>query len=206
MMMKRFVQAASMAALAFGLPATGSAAFAGARVVVGLAGEAYDGPPQFEIRMGDSTLGSGVLTRAIDTEQAGRLFANPAPLAFVQEFSYAIPDDEYSANEPIEISLTNDKYKAEGAGADRNLYVDFIEVNGLRFKARDLVLTRGGKEIRVDFQAGMLPVYEEKIVAVANPPASGWPGTELTSSVDTTKGDRPHSASAARSVSAEGDE
>jgi hypothetical protein len=116
-----------------------SAAYAESRISFLAAGEAYDGAPAFEIRMGDKVIGRGELTKAID------------------------------------IVLVNDKFKEEGWGRDRNLFVRSIEVNGLTVGAADLSLTDGVKVQNVNYQAGLLPVYHQNHMAVAEPPEGGWP-------------------------------
>ena len=69
----------------------------------------------------------------------------------------------------------NDKFKEEGWGRDRNLFVRSIEVNGLTVGAADLHLTDGVKVQNVNYQAGLLPVYHQNHLAVAEPPEGGWP-------------------------------
>lgn len=139
------------------------------------AGEAYDGAPAFEIRMGDEVIGRGELAKAIDTGTQGRLFFSPAPDRYIERFEFHVDDRAFRRDAPIRIVLTNDKFKAEGWGRDRNLFVRSIEVNGLTVQAADLRLTDGAHAQDVNYQAGLLPVYHQNHMAVAQPPEGGWP-------------------------------
>ncbi|HRP77721.1 MAG TPA: carbohydrate-binding domain-containing protein [Aquamicrobium sp.] len=152
-----------------------SAAYAESRISFLAAGEAYDGAPAFEIRMGDKVIGRGELTKAIDTVNEGRLFFSPAPDRYIERFEFRVEDKAFRANAPISIVLVNDKFKEEGWGRDRNLFVRSIEVNGLTVGAADLSLTDGVKVQNVNYQAGLLPVYHQNHMAVAEPPEGGWP-------------------------------
>lgn len=160
------------------LAMTGAAAES--TVVISLAGEAFEGPPKFELMIGGKVVGSGTLQRAIETETDGRLFTKPRPSAFLEEFAFQVPDAVLLPDKEISIVLTNDKFaEREGQGEDgildRNLFVDFIRVNGLEVTSADIALTRAGEVQHLNYQAGMLPIYEAGQSAVARPPAEGWP-------------------------------
>jgi len=149
-------------------------------VVVSLAGEAFDGPPTFDLMIGDKVVGSGTLSKAILTETDGRLFTKPRPSQFLEQFAFRVPDDSILPGEEISIALTNDKFLDHaGAGKagifDRNLFVDFVSVNGLEVTSADLALLRAGEVQHLDYQAGLLPIYEAGYRVVAKPPADGWP-------------------------------
>ena len=159
--------------LALALPA--GAAFADATVKLSIAGEAYDGPPAFQISMGGKVIGKGVLDKAISTETVGRLFASAKPASYLQEFTFTIPERQFKPDASISVILTNDKYRDEEIGRDRNLFVQSITVNGQEVDAAQLILTVSDKPEIIDFQAGYLPVYQTRDAAVAEPPAGGWP-------------------------------
>lgn len=152
-----------------------SAVHAETRISFLAAGEAYDGAPAFEVRMGDKVIGRGELAKAIDTVLEGRLFFNPAPDRYIERFEFSVDDKAFRADAPISIVLVNDKFKDEGWGRDRNLFVRSVEVNGLTVGAADLSLTDGVKVQNVNYQAGLLPVYHQNHMAVAKPPEGGWP-------------------------------
>ncbi len=152
-----------------------SAAHAESSISFLVAGEAYEGQPAFEIRLGDKVIGRGALEKAIDTVAEGRLFFSPAPDEYIERFEFRVADKDFKADAPVSIVLVNDKFKEEGWGRDRNLFVRSIEVNGLTVRAGSLQLMDGTMEQRVNFQAGLLPVYHQNHMAVATPPEGGWP-------------------------------
>lgn len=154
---------------------TPAIAIAESKVVISLAGEAFDGPPSFEISLGGKVIGSGTLANAIETETEGRLFSNARPQSFLEEFTFTVPDEAFAPDAEISIALTNDKYEDAENGYDRNLFIDFISVNGLEITSADIALTMAGEPYELDFQAGLLPIYESTQRAVASPPAAGWP-------------------------------
>lgn len=151
------------------------AAHADAIVKLSIAGEAYDGPPAFSVLLGKTVIGKGTLDKAIDTETVGRLFASAKPGSYLQDFTFTVPDRLFKPDAKVSVILTNDKYKAEEIGRDRNLFVRSVTINGQEVDAADLILLVDGKPERIDFQAGFLPVYQTRDAAVAEPPAGGWP-------------------------------
>lgn len=150
-------------------------AHADAIVKLSIAGEAYDGPPTFSVLMGKTVIGKGTLDKAIDTETVGRLFASAKPSSYLQDFSFAVPDRQFKPDAQISIILTNDKYKAEEIGRDRNLFVRSLTINGHEVDAAALTLLVNGKPENIDFQAGFMPVYQTRDAVVAEPPVDGWP-------------------------------
>ncbi|NGP18393.1 carbohydrate-binding domain-containing protein [Devosia aurantiaca] len=158
---------------------SGAPALADATIKLSLAGEAFDGPPKFELRLDGKVIGSGVLDKAIDTGETGRLFANAKPRSYLQEFEFAVPESQFRKDGEISVILTNDKYLDEEVGRDRNLFVDAITVNGLEIVAADLKLLNGDKLQLLDYQAGLMPIYESTNMAVAVPPATGWPAEQV---------------------------
>lgn len=152
-----------------------SAAAAESRISFLAAGEAYEGAPAFEIRLGDEVIGRGELAGAIDTVSEGRLFFSPTPDRYLERFEFRIDDDAFRRDAPIRIVLVNDLFMQEGWGRDRNLFIRSIEVNGLTVAAADLQLSDGVRVQNVNYQAGLLPVYQQNHMAVAEPPREGWP-------------------------------
>jgi len=147
-------------------------------IVVSVAGEAFDGPPRFEVLIGDTVVGAGTLKKAIATETDGRLFTKPRPSQFLEQFSFQVPDKSLLPRAEISVVLANDKFSErsdEGLILDRNLFVDFVSVNGLEVTSADLALTRAGQVEHLDYQAGLLPIYEAGYRVVASPPVEGWP-------------------------------
>ena len=154
-------------------------AVADSLVVVSIAGEAYDGPPSFDLLINDKVIGSGTLSKAIKTEADGRLFTKPRPSTFLEQFSFTVPDDVLTPDAEISLILTNDKFiRLDGAGEDgvldRNLFIDFVRVNDIEVTSADMVLILNGDVVHYSYQAGLLPIYETGYRAVVRPPAGGW--------------------------------
>ena len=154
-------------------------AMADSLVTISIAGEAYDGPPSFDLLIDDKVVGSGTLRMAIETEADGRLFTKPRPSSFLEQFSFTVPDDLLTPDAEISLMLTNDKFtRIDGAGEDRvldrNLFIDFVRVNDIEVTSADMVLIHDGVIMEYNYQAGLLPIYEAGFRAVARPPQGGW--------------------------------
>lgn len=151
---------------------------AGTRVTVQIAGEAYEGQPEFEISFGRQVIGRGELTGGIDTVSEGRLFFSPDPDDYLETFEFMVSDKDFQRNAPITIRLVNDRFKEEAWGRDRNIFIRSITVNGKKIYSRNLRLHTDAQPAEVDYQAGYLPVYRQNQRAVAQPPAGGWPSPD----------------------------
>jgi hypothetical protein len=157
----------------------------GAEIVLSLAGEAFEGPPEFEVRMGTSVIGTGTVTGALDTTSDGRLYFNPEPLDFVEQFTFRVTAADFEPTAAISVALTNDRYSPKFAGHDRNLFVQAISVNGMVRNAGMLQLEKAGEVDPIDYQAGLMPVYDSEHVAVARAPAEGWPAAQAVDNIPT---------------------
>lgn len=183
--MRKFLQVNGLILAATAL--TVSIATAESVLVISLAGEAFEGPPSFDVMIGDQVIGSGTLAKAIETEKDGRLFTKARPSLFLEEFSFTVPDESLLPDKEITIVLTNDKFaEREGEGEDgildRNLFIDFIRVNGLEVNSADMSLIKAGAVEELDYQAGLLPIYEAGHRVVIRPPEGGWPPPEAAAS------------------------
>lgn len=166
------------AMVTFGIASLG-AAHAESVLLVSIAGEAFDGPPAFEITVGGKVIGSGFLSNAIETATDGRLFTKPRPNLYLEQFTFHIPDEQILPDKDVSIALANDKFaNVGGAGEDgirdRNLYIDYISVNGVEVNSAEMILTHKGTTQLLDYQAGLMPIYEAGYLAVAKAPAGGW--------------------------------
>lgn len=173
--MSKYALTTRVAVILGAISLTTTIASAESKVVIALAGEAFDGPPAFEISLGGTVIGSGTLQNAIETETEGRLFSNARPQSFIEEFTFTVPDEAFSPDADITVALTNDKYDDIERGYDRNLFIDVITVNGLEVASAELALTMDGEPLDLDFQAGLMPIYKNAQRAIASPPADGWP-------------------------------
>jgi hypothetical protein len=174
--MKRTAVFSTAFVLAMGLP---FAAQAQTTITIAMAGEAYDGAPEFEILVGDDVVAAGRLSNAVDTEGDARFYLSPEPLGYLEHFEFVIDDDQLDPRAEISIVLINDIFIDEGLGRDRNLFVQSIAVNGTERLGSDLKAVLDGQVIDLAFQAGLLPVYQQGQAVVAEPPATGWPSSDV---------------------------
>src|SRR6185369_7987723 len=61
-------------------------------LVVVIGGEAYDGPPKFEVLFDGQTLGQGTVAAAIDTAKGGRFADADDKAPYVQKFTFTVPE------------------------------------------------------------------------------------------------------------------
>lgn len=162
-------------------PAYSASAEAGT-VVVALAGEGFDGPPQFLVKFNGSAIGDGAVDTAVDTPTAGPL-SNVGDIApYVRTFEFTVPADVFTTDGDVSIELTNDAFDTD-TGFDRNLMIYSLEVNGLPVPSADYRLTKDGVDIPVQYFRTHIAVYSGGTAAVALAPASGWPRLESTDPV-----------------------
>lgn len=168
-----------LAALMLALTTHG--ALAQSAVRLSIAGEAYDGAPEFEVRFGDAVVGTGAVETAIDTVRGGRLFNAEAPRQYFQSFTFEIPEAAFDPAASIGIVLTNDRYEHIGDGYDRNLFIEYVDVNGLKMVGEAITIIEYGSVIvDVPLHEGLRPVYGSGQVAIAAPPEEGWPAYGAT--------------------------
>src|SRR5688572_13603957 len=99
--------AAVVAALALcAIPAGAMAADNIVQLIVG--GEAYDGPPRFEVSFDGKVLGEAAVEAAIDTATAGRFADAADKAAYVQSFSFDVPDDVFKPGGEVRVRLVNE--------------------------------------------------------------------------------------------------
>lgn len=172
-------RAAAMAALLLcALPGSALAASSTLQLIIG--GEAYDGPPKFEVTFDGRVLGEGAVNAAIDTATAGR-FADAADKAdYVQSFSFDVPEDMFKPGAEVRVRLVNEAYGGDGSDRDRNLYLAAVSVNGRAVTVSGLS-TQGtkadtGNEVLGEF----LVLRDGNMEGVSKAPAGGWPLPDAT--------------------------
>jgi hypothetical protein len=119
--MKMSLRAMLLAMCCAGLPHIATAADSTLVLVMG--GEAYDGPPKFEVDFAGTVLGEGTVAAAIDTAEAGRFADQKDKTPFVQSFTFAIPEGAFRPDGPVTIRFLNEAYGGEGSDRDRNLFL-----------------------------------------------------------------------------------
>src|SRR5690606_7544748 len=101
------VRPAALAAILLCATSTGAFA-ASSKLQLIIGGEAYDGPPKFEVSFDGKLLGEGVVSDAIDTASAGR-FADAADKApYVQSFDFEIPEAIFKPGGEVRVRLINE--------------------------------------------------------------------------------------------------
>ncbi len=109
-------------------PASALAASSTLQVIIG--GEAYDGPPRFEVTFDGKVLGEGAVDTAIDTATAGRFADATDKTSYVQSFDFDIPEDLFKPGGEVRVRLVNEAYGGDGSNRDRNLYLAAVAING----------------------------------------------------------------------------
>lgn len=140
-----------------------------------IGGEAYDGPPKFEVSFNGEVLGEGVVSSAIDTVTAGRFADAADKTPYVQSFEFVIPDYLFKPDGEVRVRLTNEAFGGEGSDHDRNLYVAAVTINGGAVTVSGLVTaTRDGftpNELSGEF----LVLEDGSEEGVSPAPRGGWP-------------------------------
>ena len=97
--------------------AVSAASASDAVLKVTFAGEAYKGPPAFQIDFGDKKIGEGTVDNAIDTTTNGRIYGQADWAPYSGTLTFPIPADAFKADGKVSFRLTNDDWG--GAFANR---------------------------------------------------------------------------------------
>ncbi|QIG52191.1 hypothetical protein G5V57_33525 [Nordella sp. HKS 07] len=177
-------------------------------VVVTMAGEAYDGAPQFRLYADDQLIGSGELTRAFDTAKGEKLNLKKLRKRRNSErFSFDIPNID--AVSRLDVEFINDTLAGDGKPGNRNLYVLALSLRtviegpadsivtihefrptalepvmptskGARIRPRYAALFRNGR-LRLDRPAGGWQTLGEKAAGSKMPEIANAPKAEKSS-------------------------
>jgi outer membrane protein OmpA-like peptidoglycan-associated protein len=156
-----------------GLPHVAQAADSTLVVVMG--GEAYDGPPKFEVEFAGKVLGEGTVAAAIDTAEVGRFADQKDKTPYVQSFTFAIPADSFKSDGPVTIKFLNEAYGGEGSNRDRNLFLASVTLNGRAITASGLSTQAGRKPVGNEMLGEFLVIPDGSKNAVSEAPDGGWP-------------------------------
>ncbi len=171
--------AAAMAAMLLcALPGVALAASSTLQLIIG--GEAYDGPPKFEVTFDGKVLGEGAVNAAIDTATVGRFADAADKAAYVESFTFDVPEDLFKPGAEVRVRLVNEAYGGDGSDRDRNLYLAAVSVNGRAVTVSGLS-TRGttadaGNEVLGEF----LVLRDGNMEGVSKAPTGGWPLPDAT--------------------------
>jgi outer membrane protein OmpA-like peptidoglycan-associated protein len=150
-------------------------------ITITLAGEAFDGPPAYEIRYGDREIAKGTVENAIDTSTEGPLSKLADWQAHQKAVSIPIDSEDLSKNLPLTVNFTNDKWGGAGTTMDRNLYVLSAEVGSVKVAAQDIkVLDKAQPRDNATGPRGAR-LGNNSSIAVIEPPATGWLSAAATS-------------------------
>lgn len=143
-------------------------------VTIILAGEAFDGPPAYEIRYGDREIAKGSVENAIDTAKEGTIYKLADWQDYQKVVSIPIDSEDLGKNLSLTVNFTNDKWGGAGTGMDRNLYVLSAEVGSVKVAAQDIkVLDKAQPKDDATGPRGAR-LGNNSSVAVIAPPATGW--------------------------------
>lgn len=170
-----------LAAIAMLAPTPVLAQTATLELVIG--GEAYDGPPKFEVMFNGQVLGEGAVDAAIDTATAGRFADAVVKTAYLQTFAFPIPDAAFDPNGEIRLRFLNEAFGGEGSGRDRNLYVASVKVNGREIVGREMQTVSAGGVEPSAILGDYLVLLDGTADALAIAPDEGWPALGTAAAV-----------------------
>jgi len=171
------VRPAAVAAVLLCAVSTGAFA-ASSRLQLIVGGEAYDGPPKFEVSFDGKPLGEGVVSDAIDTASAGRFADAGDKTPYVQSFDFDIPETLFKPGGEVRVRLVNEAYGGDGSNHDRNLFLASVTLNGRAVTVSGLE-TRGTKADQSNEVLGeFLVLRDGNMEGVSRAPLGGWPTPE----------------------------
>ena len=140
-----------------------------------IGGEAYDGPPKFEVTFDGQPLGEAAVDTAIDTVATGRFADADDKTPYVQSFDFDIPETLFKPGGEVRVRLVNEAYGGDGSNHDRNLYLAAVAVNGRAVTVSGLT-TQGTKADQGNELLGeFLVLRDGNMEGVSKPPTGGWP-------------------------------
>jgi outer membrane protein OmpA-like peptidoglycan-associated protein len=164
---------AAGAALVLMSAATALAADGTLQVIIG--GEAYDGPPRFEVSFDGVVLGEAAVDAAIDTGSVGRFADAPDKARYVQTLSFDIPDAAFKPGAEVRLRLINEAYGGDGSNRDRNLYLAAVAVNGRAVTLSGLATQGTSSSVDNETLGEFLVLRDGNVEAVSRAPEGGWP-------------------------------
>lgn len=168
-----------MAAMALcALPGAAFAAESNLQLIIG--GEAYDGPPKFEVTFDGKVLGEGAVNAAIDTATAGRFADAADKTPYVQSFSFDIPEDLFKPGGEVRVRLVNEAYGGDGSNRDRNLYLAAVAVNGRAVTVSGLSTQGTSADTENELLGEFLVLHDGNVEGVSRAPTGGWPLPDAT--------------------------
>lgn len=144
-------------------------------LVLVMAGEAYDGPPKFEVDFDGKPLGEGSVAAAIDTARAGRFAAAADKTQYIQSFSFAVPEAVFRPDGEVRIKFLNEAFGGPGSDHDRTLYLASVSLNGRAVTASGLSTETPAGPRSNQTLGEFLVLLDGTTDAVSRAPQGGWP-------------------------------
>ena len=154
---------------------SGAAVAADNMLTLVLGGEAYDGPPRFEVTFNGTVIGKAAVDTAIDTDNDGRFADTLDKASHVQSFQFPIPDDVFSPSAEVRVRLTNEAYGGEGSNRDRNLFLAAVSVNGRAVTLSGFTTTDANGIAPNETLGEFLVLLDGNQQGVSKAPRGGWP-------------------------------
>ena len=161
-----------------GCMGTSSAMAADSTLVLVMGGEAYDGPPKFEVTFDGKSVGEGTVAAAIDTAKAGRFAAVSDKTQYVQSFTFAVPEAVFRPDGEVAIKFLNEANGGEGSNRDRNLYLASISLNGRAVTASGLTTESSSGTAPSELLGEFLVIPDGSKTGVSKAPQGGWPSAD----------------------------
>ena len=171
--MNTITSAAIAAALMLWASPAALAASSTLQLIVG--GEAYDGPPRFEVSFNGKVLGEAAVEAAIDTAAVGRFADAADKTPYVQSFDFAIPEGLFKPGGEVRVRLVNEAWGGEGSNHDRNLYLAAVTVNGRAVTVSGLSTQGTSPDVANELLGEFLVLRDGNMEGVSRAPAGGWP-------------------------------
>lgn len=171
------VRPAALAAILVCAISTGALA-ASSKLQLILGGEAYDGPPKFEVSFDGKLLGEGTVSDAIDTVATGRFADVADKTPYVQSFEFDIPADLFKPGGEVRVRLVNEAYGGEGSNRDRNLFLAAVTLNGRAVTVSGLQTRGTSADQQNEIVGEFLLLRDGNMEGVSRAPAGGWPAPE----------------------------
>ena len=140
-----------------------------------MGGEAYDGPPKFEVSFDGTIIGKAAVDTAIDTDNDGRFADTSDKASHVQSFDFPIPDDVFSSGGEVRVRLTNEAFGGEGSNRDRNLFLASVSVNGRSVTLSGLTTNDADGIAPNETLGEFLVLLDGNLQGVSKAPRGGWP-------------------------------
>lgn len=140
-----------------------------------MGGEAYDGPPKFEVSFNGTVIGKAAVDTAIDTDNDGRFADTTDKASHVQSFDFPIPDDVFTSGGEVRVRLTNEAFGGEGSNRDRNLFLASVSVNGRSVTLSGLTTSDANGIAPNETLGEFLVLLDGNQQGVSKAPRGGWP-------------------------------